>query len=112
MSLAYAILAGSLFAVAIYLLLRESVVDHVFGIVMLGHAANLIVFGAGRLVRGAAPVLEGERAVADPLPQALVLTAIVIGFGVAAYATAVVARLTETRDTDEVDHLEEDADAA
>jgi multicomponent Na+:H+ antiporter subunit C len=112
MSLAFAILVGVLFAVAIYLLLRESAVDHVFGIILLGHAANLIVLGAGRLVRGAAPVLEGDRAIADPLPQALVLTAIVIGFGVVAYALVLAARLTQTRDSDRADHLEEDDDAS
>lgn len=96
MSLAYAVLVGVLFGVAIYLLMRTHIVDHVFGLIVLGNAANLLVFGGGRLRRGAAPVLDGTTDVADPLPQALVLTAIVIGFGVVAFATVLVARLRES----------------
>ena len=109
MSLLYASVVGLMFAVALYLLMRESLVDHVFGIIVLSHAANLFVFGAGRLREGAPPILDGDPAqtTADPLPQALVLTAIVIGFGVAAFATLLVARLYATHRTDDVHVLEE-----
>lgn len=100
MSLAYAMLVGVLFGVAIYLLMRTQTVDHVFGLIVLGNAANLLVFGSGRLRRGAAPVLDGTSDVSDPLPQALVLTAIVIGFGVVAFATVLVARLRESSGND------------
>ena len=67
MSLAYAVLVGVLFGVAIHLLLRRSIVDDVFGLIVLGHAANLFVFGAGRLRRGAAPVLEGGEPSRSPI---------------------------------------------
>lgn len=109
MPLLYASVVGVMFAVALYLLLRDSMVDHVFGLIVLSHAANLFVFGAGRLREGAAPILDGtpEQAIADPLPQALVLTAIVIGFGVVAFATLLVARLYATFDSDDVRMLEE-----
>lgn len=116
MSLVYAAVVGILFAVAIFLLLRDSLVDHVFGLVVLSHAANLLVFGAGRLRLGSPPILDADGsnamraptdAMADPLPQALVLTAIVIGFGVVSFATLLVARLHATYRTDDVCMLEE-----
>ena len=109
MSLLYASVVGLMFAVGIYLLLRDSLVDHIFGLIVLSHAANLFVFGAGRLLEGAPPILDGAPAqpLADPLPQALVLTAIVIGFGVIAFATLLVVRLYSTFDTDDVRVLEE-----
>ena len=105
MPLTYAILVGVLFGVGVYLLLRETIVDHVFGLIVLGHAANLLVFGAGRLTRGAPPVLDGARAVADPLPPALVLTAIVIGLAVVAFSTVLVSRLVRAHRTDDVSTL-------
>jgi multicomponent Na+:H+ antiporter subunit C len=102
MSIGFALLVGGLFAVALYLLMRDDLIDHVFGLIVISHAANLLVFGAGRLRRGAAPVLtDGSDGtdVADPLPQALVLTAIVIGFGIVAFAAVLVGRLRRARDT-------------
>lgn len=113
MSLLYAAVVGILFAVAIFLLLRDSMVDHVFGLIVLSHAANLLVFGAGRLRLGSPPIHEAgatdaiPEAMTDPLPQALVLTAIVIGFGVVSFATLLVARLHATYGTDDVCVLEE-----
>jgi multicomponent Na+:H+ antiporter subunit C len=109
MSLLYATVVGLMFAVAIYLLMRDSLVDHVFGIIVLSHSANLFVFGAGRLREGVPPILDGDpgQATTDPLPQALVLTAIVIGFGVVAFATLLVARLYATHGTDDVCVLHE-----
>lgn len=109
MPLFYAGVVGLLFAVAIYMLLRESLVDHVFGLIVMSHAANLLVFGAGSLHKGAPPIVDGEplQQVSDPLPQALVLTAIVIGFGVVAFATLLVARLHSTYGTDDVRVLRE-----
>lgn len=109
MSLLYAVVVGLLFAVSIYLLMRENLVDQVFGLTVLSHAGNLFVFGAGRLFEGAAPILTDDPAqrVADPLPHALVLTAIVIGFGVVAFATLLVVRIYWHYDTDDVRVLEE-----
>ncbi len=110
MPLPYALLAGLLFGTAIYLLLRRSIVHHIFGLVLLSHAANLIVFAAGRIQRGAAPLLGTHRGedIADPLPQAFVLTAIVIGFAIVAFAIALVTRLHTTLDTDDVERLDKE----
>jgi multicomponent Na+:H+ antiporter subunit C len=105
-----AALIGLLLAVALYLLLRRSTVDIIFGLILLGHASNLTVFAGGGLRRGEPPLLTDGVAthpVADPLPQALVLTAIVIGFAVVAFAIALVARLYAVAGTDDSDQLRE-----
>ena len=105
-----AVLVGALYAAAVYLLLRRNVVKLVFGLVLLGHAANLLIFTAGGLVRGAPPLAAvGATAppagVADPVPQALVLTAIVIGFAVVAFAAVLVRRVVESAGSDDSDGL-------
>lgn len=114
MSWGFALLVGLLFGVAIYLLLRRSFIDHVFGVILLSHAANLLVFGSGGLVRGGAPLLteiRGAEEIADPLPQALVLTAIVISFGVVAFTIVLVARLHAVTNTEQIDELTGGLDA-
>lgn len=88
-----AFLAGLLAATGVYLMLAGHMLRVVFGIVLLGSSANLAVFTGGRLTESAAPLIATgsslpEGVVANPLPQALVLTAIVIGFGFAAFALA------------------------
>lgn len=105
-----AVLIGVLYACAVYLLLRRNLVKLVFGLILLGHGANLLIFTTGGLVRAGAPlVAEGAVAppagVADPLPQALVLTAIVIGFAVVAFAAVLVRRAIQTLGTDDADTL-------
>jgi len=110
MLLVLAILVGVLYATALYLMLRRNMVKLIFGLVLLGHAANLLIFTAGGLVRAGAPVAaEGMTApppgVADPVPQALVLTAIVIGFAVVAFAAVLVRRVVRTLGTDDSDTL-------
>jgi len=110
MNLVMALLTGTLFAVAIYLLLRRSLVYTLLGLSVLSHAANLVIFTAGGLTRATPPiVLAGETAPptphADPLPQALILTAIVISFGVLAFMMALMNRVFKTSDTDDTDDL-------
>ncbi|MEM6421998.1 MAG: NADH-quinone oxidoreductase subunit K [Pseudomonadota bacterium] len=89
----FALLAGLLAACGVYLMLAGHMLQLVFGIVLLGSAANLAVFVGGRLTEDTAPLIPAgatlpETLTANPLPQALVLTAIVIGFGFAAFALA------------------------
>ena len=85
MELLVASAIGILTAAAVYLILRRRSFAVVLGMTMLSYAINLFLFSTGRLVRGAPPVLsDGAPAYTDPLPQALVLTAIVIGFGMTA----------------------------
>ena len=97
MELLLAIIAGTLFASGVYLMLRRSVVKMVMGLVLIGHAANIKIFTAGGLTRAKAPLIPPDAdvlppGVADPLPQALILTAIVVSFGVAAFAIALISR--------------------
>ncbi|MDO9502626.1 NADH-quinone oxidoreductase subunit K [Falsiroseomonas sp.] len=88
---------GVLVAAAAYLLLARDLPRVLLGFVLLGNAANLTIFAAGRIGTMTPPLVEyGATALAagaaNPLPQALVLTAIVIGFGLAAFALVLVMR--------------------
>ncbi len=81
----FAVLIGILFAGSIYLLLSRKLVRILLGIAILGNAVNLLIFTAGRLTRDVPPIIPEQsyfplEATANPLPQALVLTAIVISF--------------------------------
>ena len=77
---------GVLTAGGIYLILRLRAFPVVLGLALLSYAVNVFLFSSGRLMTGAPPVLNpyGEATYSDPLPQALVLTAIVISFGMTA----------------------------
>jgi multicomponent Na+:H+ antiporter subunit C len=83
--LLFAGLTAALFASSVYLLLSPSILRLVLGVFVLSNATHLLIFVAGRLTEGAPPLLHADRrdvvgAMADPVPQALILTAIVIGF--------------------------------
>ncbi len=97
METALAVLVGILVATSVYLMLARNVLKFLIGLVLLSNAANLTIFTAGRATRAAPPLIpEGLDApagvVANALPQALVLTAIVIGFGLLAFALVLVYR--------------------
>jgi multicomponent Na+:H+ antiporter subunit C len=85
------LLIGLMVAVAVYLMLARNFLRFLFGLILLSNAANLIIFTAGRLTEGTPALLSYSeetptRELANALPQALVLTAIVIGFGLFAFA--------------------------
>jgi multicomponent Na+:H+ antiporter subunit C len=110
MEVVLAIVVGGLYAAGIYLLLRRSLVRLIIGIGLLANGANLLLFTVAGVVRGRPPIVaEGESAVtppfADPLPQALILTAIVIGFGLLAFTMVLLRRASETLGTGDVDDL-------
>jgi multicomponent K+:H+ antiporter subunit C len=91
-------------ACGIYLMLRARTFPVVLGLVLLSYAVNLFIVAAGRLWVAMPPlVAEGAAGYADPLPQALVLTAIVIGFGATGFAIALAIALREATGTDHVD---------
>jgi multicomponent Na+:H+ antiporter subunit C len=105
------IVVGGLFAAGLYLMLRRSIVKLVLGLGLISHAVNLLIFTVSGLTRGRPPVVpEGAlvpaAAVADPLPQALVLTAIVISFGVLAFAVVLIQRAYQTVGTDDLDDMQ------
>lgn len=94
MQLDTALLVGLLFAVGTYLILQRSFVRILFGFIVLSNAANLFVLMMGGEPTGrSAPIVTEGGTPVDPLPQALILTAIVIGFGVTAYLVALLYRL-------------------
>jgi multicomponent Na+:H+ antiporter subunit C len=105
-----AFLIGGLFAAGIYSVLRRSLVKLVIGLILLGQASNLLILTAAGLTRAKAPILDHPAvttsgAYADPLPQALVLTAIVISFGVIAFTLVLLHRVHQTAGTDDLDQL-------
>lgn len=92
-----ALLVGALVAASVYLMLRRNIVRFLFGLILISNAANLIIFAAGRMTRAEPPLVpDGLSApavqAANALPQALVLTAIVIGFGLLAFTLVLVYR--------------------
>lgn len=96
-----AILVGALFACGTLLVLDRGQVKLVLGLGLLTYAVNLLLFGSGEVTRGASPIFHDKEgyaaelasnAFADPLPQALILTAIVISFGVTALLVVLVSR--------------------
>jgi multicomponent Na+:H+ antiporter subunit C len=95
MQIETALLVGVMFTCATYLILQRSFVKILFGFVILSNAANLLVLSmSGRPDDKAPPVvLDATVPMVDPLPQALILTAIVIGFGVIAYMVLLLYRL-------------------
>ena len=99
-----ALAIGVLVAAAVYLMLARNVLRFIFGLILISNAANLTIFVSGRLTQGLPPLIaEGDYApvagAANALPQALVLTAIVIGFGLFAFALVLVFRAYTTLGT-------------
>lgn len=110
MAILLPILTGLLYAASIYLLLRRSLVKLIIGLVFLGNATNLLLFSTSRLLARRAPIIEEGMTQAsvdmtDPVPQALILTAIVISFAVLAFAVVLVGRAYKTLQTDDMDQL-------
>lgn len=105
-----AIVCGALLAASFYLLMRRSLLRFVIGLIILSNAVNLVIFTMGRLTRAVPPVIhEGAKIppepYANPLPQALILTAIVISFGLLAFTLVLVYRHYAAGQSIEADDL-------
>jgi multicomponent Na+:H+ antiporter subunit C len=105
-----ALLVGLFVAVAAYLMLSRALVRVLLGIVVLGNAVNLLIFVAGRLTRAAPPIVPAGQTApggyfANPLPQALILTAIVIGFAMFAFLIVLAFRAYQEMDADDTDRM-------
>lgn len=105
-----AVVIGVLYAAGLYLMMRSNLVKVVIGLVLLSQAANLLIFTAAGLRSPNAPLIPpgAVRPVdtfADPLPQALILTAIVIGFGVIAFTLVLFHRAYQSIGTDDLDEM-------
>jgi multicomponent K+:H+ antiporter subunit C len=111
MEIVYAAVIGILAASGVWLLLRPRTFQLLLGLSLLSYATNLFIFGMGRLARYKPPIIGADNATdaslyADPVPQALVLTAIVIGFATTALFLVVLLALRGLSGTDHVDGRE------
>lgn len=113
MEIVYALAIGVLTASGIWLLLRPRTFQVIMGLSLLSYAVNLFIFGTGRLVIDRPPIIRADNSTdfaqyADPVPQSLVLTAIVIGFATTALFLVVLLALRGLTGTDHVDGQERD----
>ena len=121
METAIILLVGVLISSGLYLMLERNLLRFIFGLILMSNGVNLLMVTAGRIPRSAPPLIpEAEYApvadVANALPQALVLTAIVIGFGLTVFALTLILRVYErlgSTDSDELSDLiaQEDQDS-
>lgn len=104
---------GLLFGCGVYLMLRARTFPVILGLTLTSYAVNLFLFASGRLVVNAPPIIRADiTRYTDPIPQALVLTAIVIGFGMTAYIVTLALRGLSESGGDHVDMIEKTADSA
>lgn len=105
-----AVLVGLFIAMGVYLLLSRSVIRMLLGMTIFGNGVNLLIFTAGRVTREVAPIVPPglytpEGPIANPLPQALILTAIVIGFSMFCFLLVLAYRAYQTLDADNTDTM-------
>lgn len=101
-----AVTIGILFSIGVYLLLSRTLLRIILGTSIIAYGANLLIITMGGLKKGGAPLLTGEASsYVDPLPQALILTAIVINFAITAFLLVLAYRTYSVTGTDNVDDL-------
>jgi multicomponent Na+:H+ antiporter subunit C len=105
-----AFLTGGLYAGGVYMMMRRSIVKLIMGLILISYGTNLLILTAGGLTRAVPPVVPNGETVppvpfADPVPQALILTAIVIGFGVLAFAVVLIQQTHRSVGTDDSNNL-------
>jgi multicomponent Na+:H+ antiporter subunit C len=110
MEVILAALVACFVAVGIYQLLSRSLIRMLLGIVILGNGVNLLIFTAGRLTRDVSPIVpagleQPAGTIANPLPQALILTAIVIGFAMFSFLLVLAYRTYQSLDADNTDTM-------
>ena len=111
MEVVLAVVVGALYGAGLYMMMRRSLVKLIAGLALLGYGSNLLIFTAARLTRAQPPLIpEGLNQppvpFADPVPQALILTAIVIGFGLQAFALVLIKRAYQAVGTDDLDQMD------
>ncbi|MEQ8316117.1 MAG: Na+/H+ antiporter subunit C [Phycisphaerales bacterium] len=110
MELLLAIAVGFLYAAGIYMILRRSFVKLIIGLALISHGANLLIFAAGSLTRGKPALIPADQdelvgQYTDPLPPALILTAVVISFAILAFTIVLVKRTYQEVGTDDLDAM-------
>lgn len=109
MELLLAITAGALYAAGLYMMLRRRLAQLIIGLALLSNGSNLLILSAAGVTRGQPPLIT-ETTVradqfADPVPQSLILTAIVIGFGVLAFSLVLAHRVHRSVGSDDIDAI-------
>ena len=111
MEIILAILVGILYTAGVYMLLRRSILKFIIGIIFMSNATNLLVFLSAGLIPGNPAFVDDATTntahLADPMPQALVLTAIVIGLGMVVFILALKYKFFEVTGTDDLDQLKQ-----
>lgn len=112
MELLLAIVAGVLYATGLYLMLRRRLAQVIIGLGLLSNGSNVLILSAAGVTRVKPPLIS-ETAVtadqfADPVPQSLILTAIVIGFGVLAFSLVLAHRVHRSAGSDDIDAIRPD----
>lgn len=115
MEFVLAVSIGLLYASGIYMILRRSLVKLIIGLILLGNGVNLLIFLLGRITKGEPPIIPADMETfagpyADPVPQALILTAIVISFGLQSFAIVLIKRVFRIVNTDDLDQLSKNED--
>jgi len=107
MEILMSVLIGVLMSVSVWLMLSRNLVKFLFGLVLISNVANLIIFTVGGLTVGAPPLIVdgGSEVYANSLPQALVLTAIVIGFGLVSFTLILALKAYQALGTVDVDEM-------
>jgi multicomponent Na+:H+ antiporter subunit C len=109
MELMLAVVAGVLYATGLYLMLRRRLAQLIIGLALLSNGSNILILSAAGVTRGKPPLIDGAPLTAgefaDPVPQSLILTAIVIGFGVLAFALVLAHRVHRSAGSDDIDMI-------
>ncbi len=105
-----AVVVGVLYAAGLYMMLRRSIIKLLIGLALIGHASNLLIFISAGLLRGSPPLVPpGEERLelvhTDPLPPALILTAIVISFAIVSFACVLVKRAYQEVGSDDLHQM-------
>ena len=112
MELLLAIVAGVLYAAGLYLMLRRRLAQLIIGLSLLSNGSNILILSAAGVTRAKPPLITDgvlPEPFADPVPQSLILTAIVIGFGVLAFSLVLAHRVHESAGSDDIDAIGPDS---
>lgn len=112
MELLLALTAGALYAAGVYLMLRRRLAQVIIGLSLLSNGTNILILAAAGVMPGKPPLIT-ETVIradqfADPVPQSLILTAIVIGFGVLAFTLVLAHRVQRSTGSDDIDAMGSD----
>jgi multicomponent Na+:H+ antiporter subunit C len=108
MELVLAVVSGVLYASGLYLMLRRRLAQLIIGLSLLSNGSNILILSAAGVTRSKPPIVSEGMALdqyADPVPQSLILTAIVIGFGVLAFALVLAHRVQASSGSDDIDTI-------